>query len=596
MIYALAMPLGGTLSKTLSLLTRRLTATLAPQSTLLIRFAVGTIFVSEGIQKFLFPDTLGAGRFEKIGIPAHEVLGPLVASLEVVCGAGVLLGFLTRAAALPLTGIMLVALVSTKVPILLGQGYLGFAAPPATKVGLWSALHEARTDLSMLCASLFLLIVGAGAWSWDSRFAKWAPAKRGASSVDETRIHEDGELLLFDNYPFEPASVFPSGRVTPQAIAEVNFGHPTLVRLRSGEVLFVTEPNKEPLVRFIHRHDVTVASRLSVWSTLLEPFLDTSHEPPALERQFEWLENVGLNRQTVATWRKEVNGAMLEYNFGSLRWEWADLNLYDVLRAQHNHLSHDRFADFYSRAMEVAALDPPLSNGRLPRVLTPQDTLRSIVLEWYPIHTKTNPRDLGKVRDDRRLAVEKRSVELHDELSKAYGSPTRRYHTQEHVQHCLNAFADVWTYAVHPNEVLWAILFHDAIYEPDRNDNERRSAEWACRVMQELQRPTDQVERVRSLIMATSHHAELRTSDEMLLVDIDLSVLGADSETFEAYDAAIREEYAWVTAERYRQGRARVLRSFLDRDPLFLTAPLRRRFEAAAKTNLAHALKKLEGG
>jgi putative oxidoreductase len=152
------------------LLDRRLLDSSAPAATVLIRIAVGTVFASEGIQKFLYPAALGAGRFAKIGIPAPEIMGPFVGVVEIVCGVLILLGLLTRLAAVPLIIDMLVAIASTKIPILLGHGYLGFAAPSA-KPGFWSMLHEARTDLSMLLCSCFLLLVGAGAESLDARFA-----------------------------------------------------------------------------------------------------------------------------------------------------------------------------------------------------------------------------------------------------------------------------------------------------------------------------------------------------------------------------------------------------------------------------------------
>jgi putative oxidoreductase len=140
----------------------------APRAVALIRAAVGVVFASEGIQKFLYPDALGAGRFAKIGIPAPEVMGPVVGAVELVCGSLILAGLVTRLAAVPLIIDMLVAIASTKVPILLGQGYWLFAKPSTSKLGLWSMLHEARTDLSMLLGSLFLLVVGAGAWSLDA--------------------------------------------------------------------------------------------------------------------------------------------------------------------------------------------------------------------------------------------------------------------------------------------------------------------------------------------------------------------------------------------------------------------------------------------
>lgn len=140
----------------------------APRATLLIRVAVGVVFASEGMQKFLYPEALGVGRFAKIGIPAPGVTAPFVGVVEIVCGLLILLGLLTRLATIPLSVDMLVAIASTKVPILLGRGYFMFSNPAGSKSGLWAMLHESRTDLSMLLALVFLLIVGAGAGSLDA--------------------------------------------------------------------------------------------------------------------------------------------------------------------------------------------------------------------------------------------------------------------------------------------------------------------------------------------------------------------------------------------------------------------------------------------
>jgi putative oxidoreductase len=153
-------------------LRRRIIDSEAPSATVLIRLAVGLVFASEGIQKFLYPDALGAGRFAKIGIPAPELMGPFVGTVETVCGLLVLAGLFTRLAAVPLIIDMLVAIASTKVPILLGHGYFLFSAPSVTKTGLLSMLHEARTDLSMLLASSYLLLVGAGDRSLDAALGR----------------------------------------------------------------------------------------------------------------------------------------------------------------------------------------------------------------------------------------------------------------------------------------------------------------------------------------------------------------------------------------------------------------------------------------
>jgi putative oxidoreductase len=143
----------------------------APAATTLVRIMVGAVFLFEGIQKFLFSAELGAGRFQRIGIPAPELMGPFVGAVEIVCGSMVLLGLLTRAASFILLVNISVALVSTKVPILLGHGFWTFTLPRLQRYGFWSMAHEARTDFCMWLGSLFLLIVGAGAVSLDARLA-----------------------------------------------------------------------------------------------------------------------------------------------------------------------------------------------------------------------------------------------------------------------------------------------------------------------------------------------------------------------------------------------------------------------------------------
>ncbi len=127
------------------------------KTTILIRLMVGAVFLSEGIQKFLFPDTLGAGRFEKIGLPSPEFLGSFVGSFEILCGVMVLLGLFTRLASIPLIIIMLVAIATTKADVLAEKGF-------------WEMMHGSRTDWSMLLGSIFLLIKGGGWWSIDNKF------------------------------------------------------------------------------------------------------------------------------------------------------------------------------------------------------------------------------------------------------------------------------------------------------------------------------------------------------------------------------------------------------------------------------------------
>jgi len=130
------------------------TSNRAPAATILIRLVVGGVFLSEGIQKFLYPVSLGVGRFIKIGIPAPEFMAPFVGAVEIMFGSLIILGLLTRLASCPLIINITVAICTTKIPILM-------------KSGFWPAAHEARVDCAMLLSLLFLLIVGAGRYSLD---------------------------------------------------------------------------------------------------------------------------------------------------------------------------------------------------------------------------------------------------------------------------------------------------------------------------------------------------------------------------------------------------------------------------------------------
>jgi uncharacterized membrane protein YphA (DoxX/SURF4 family) len=153
---------------------RKILGTNAPAAVFLVRLLVGAVFLCEGIQKFLFPDALGVGRFTKIGIPAPEVMAPFVGVVEIACGTLLLLGLLTRLAAIPLVIDMLVAIATTKVPILLQEGF-------------WKMAHESRTDWSMLLGTVFLLLVGAGRWSFDGALAGSRTSPPAVESVPNLR-------------------------------------------------------------------------------------------------------------------------------------------------------------------------------------------------------------------------------------------------------------------------------------------------------------------------------------------------------------------------------------------------------------------------
>ena len=126
---------------------------------ILIRLLVGLVFLSEGIQKFLFPAADGAGRFAKLGIPHPQFFGPFVGATEIICGILLLIDLYTRLAAGPLLIVILVAIYTTKV-VTFGQK------------GFWATAHDGRADFCMLIGLIFLLIYGAGKYSADSKLPK----------------------------------------------------------------------------------------------------------------------------------------------------------------------------------------------------------------------------------------------------------------------------------------------------------------------------------------------------------------------------------------------------------------------------------------
>ncbi|MEX0779512.1 MAG: DoxX family protein [Balneolales bacterium] len=141
-------------------------------TTILIRLMVGSVFLTEGIQKFLYSAQRGVGRFESMGFPAPEFLGNLVGVFEIMAGVLILIGLYTRVGALTTFIIMSVAIIVTKIPIAFGESFGPFVLRDLSSYGFWSMAHEMRTDWAMWLGSLFLIIKGGERWSLDIRFKK----------------------------------------------------------------------------------------------------------------------------------------------------------------------------------------------------------------------------------------------------------------------------------------------------------------------------------------------------------------------------------------------------------------------------------------
>ena len=179
---------------------------------------------------------------------------------------------------------------------------------------------------------------------------------------------------------------------------------------------------------------------------------------------------------------------------------------------------------------------------------------------------------------------------LIERLVAAYIEPDRHYHSLQHLEECIERFSNVMASAKRPGEVEIALWFHDAIYNVRGKTNERDSAAWAIRELAAAGASADVQSRVEQLIMATCHDAVPSDPDQQLLVDIDLSILGASPERFKEYDLQVRREYSWVPGFLYKMKRKEVLRSFLAREYIYSTAVFRQRYEAQARANLRGAI------
>jgi predicted metal-dependent HD superfamily phosphohydrolase len=182
--------------------------------------------------------------------------------------------------------------------------------------------------------------------------------------------------------------------------------------------------------------------------------------------------------------------------------------------------------------------------------------------------------------------------EVFVELVARYREPHRHYHTLGHIGACL-----VWLdwfsgSATRPEEVELALWFHDAVYGLGATANEHHSAELARERLTTLGVRREAVDRIVAHIEATARH-EASGGDAGLVVDLDLTVLGARRRDFDVFEQHIRLEYAHVADAVYRAARRRVLEDFLSRAQIYQTVPLRGEFEAPARANLERRIREL---
>jgi predicted metal-dependent HD superfamily phosphohydrolase len=180
-----------------------------------------------------------------------------------------------------------------------------------------------------------------------------------------------------------------------------------------------------------------------------------------------------------------------------------------------------------------------------------------------------------------------------EDLVRAYSAPDHFYHTLAHIEDCLSIFDQTMFITVHPEEVELAIWFHDVVYNPKRDDNEQKSAEWAKAVINHAGLGSTPAKRISSYILATRHNQEITDVDAQCMVDVDLSILGREPEAFWKYEIDIRKEYAWVPSSTFGQRRIEILNGFLSRKSIYYHGIFRELFEQKARMNLVQAIEQL---
>ncbi len=175
---------------------------------------------------------------------------------------------------------------------------------------------------------------------------------------------------------------------------------------------------------------------------------------------------------------------------------------------------------------------------------------------------------------------------LYDAVVARYRENHRHYHTLRHLDECLRHLDDVTPLALHAPEIELALWFHDAVYDPRKQNNEELSAAWARSAAAAAALPGESCDRIYGLVQVTKSHNLPKTTDEALLIDIDLSIFGASPDRFEEYEQGIRNEYNWVPKLIFEAKRRSILKKFLERETIFHTPHFIERYEPQARMNL----------
>ncbi|MFK7803098.1 MAG: N-methyl-D-aspartate receptor NMDAR2C subunit [Anaerolineae bacterium] len=177
---------------------------------------------------------------------------------------------------------------------------------------------------------------------------------------------------------------------------------------------------------------------------------------------------------------------------------------------------------------------------------------------------------------------------LWQQLEALYSEPQRAYHNLEHITDCFNKLDEAADLVHNRLPLELAIFYHDVVYDPKASGgkNEQDSAIFADTALSRAGLPNSEIAVVQHLILDTQHRDISQSADGRLLVDIDLTILGADEDRFQRYEKEIRAEYSWVEEESYRAGRSAIMQGFLDREKIYQTGYFYEKYEATARKNL----------
>jgi predicted metal-dependent HD superfamily phosphohydrolase len=179
-------------------------------------------------------------------------------------------------------------------------------------------------------------------------------------------------------------------------------------------------------------------------------------------------------------------------------------------------------------------------------------------------------------------------------LATKYSEKHRHYHTLQHVDACMKHLDEIAGHIVDLKAVEIALWFHDMIYDPKRNDNEKRSAKYAEAFLASVNLPPEEISKIAKLVVLTKHPSHPSSNDEKYLIDIDLAILGANEQRYDQYESSIRKEYGFVPSLLYKKGRRKLLLSFAESDRIYLTADFYKKYENQARLNIHRALKNLK--